>query len=99
MSVARHHSEGSTIAVKAKPNARKNGIVGVEGGHLKIQVTAPPEDGKANEAIVKVLSDRFQVKRSQIEQISGFAHREKVFLLRTVPLAIVEVVLEELDKP
>ena len=75
------HPEGATVAVRAQPGARKTAVVGEQAGALKLAVTAPPEDGRANEAIVEVLKELFDVKRSQIELISGKANRNKVFLI------------------
>ena len=79
------HSEGSTLAVRAQPGARKNAVLGEQSGALKVSVTAPPEDGRANEALVEQLKTRLGVKRSQIELLSGKANRNKVFLIRGLP--------------
>jgi hypothetical protein len=76
------HSEGATIAVRAQPGAKKNAVVGEHAGSLKIAVTAPPEEGRANEALIEYLKDWLGVKRSQIELLSGHIHRNKVFLIR-----------------
>jgi uncharacterized protein (TIGR00251 family) len=80
----RPHAEGATLAVRAQPGARKNAVLGEQAGALKVAVTAPPQDGRANAAIVEVLRDWLGVKRSQVELVSGQAHRNKVFLVRGV---------------
>lgn len=76
------HGEGATLAVRAQPGARKNAVLGEHAGALKVAVTAPPEDGRANAAIVEVLKDWLGVKRSQVELLSGSTNRNKVFLVR-----------------
>ena len=78
------HAEGVTVAIRAQPGARKNGVQGEQGGMLKVAVTAPPEDGRANAAILEVLREFFGLKRSQVELLSGTRHRNKVVLLRDV---------------
>ncbi len=78
------HAEGATLAVRAQPGARKTAVLGEQAGALKVAVTAPPEDGRANDALVEVLKDWLGVKRSQVELLSGRAHRNKVFLVRGV---------------
>lgn len=78
------HAEGATLAVRAQPGARKNAVLSEQAGALKVAVTAPPEDGKANAAIVEVLKDWLGVRRSQVELLSGATHRNKVFLVRGV---------------
>lgn len=75
------HPNGATIAVRAQPGAKKNAVLGEWNGMLKIAVTAPPEDGRANEAIVEVLKELIGVKRSQVELLSGKTNRNKVFLI------------------
>jgi len=49
---------------------------------LKVAVTAPPEDGRANKAIVEALAEALGIKRGQIEILSGATSRDKKFLLR-----------------
>jgi uncharacterized protein (TIGR00251 family) len=78
------HAEGATVAVRAQPGARKNAVLGEQAGALKVAVTAPPEDGRANAALVEVLKDWLGVKRSQVELIAGQTNRNKVFLIRGV---------------
>ena len=51
---------------------------------MKIAVTAPPEDGRANEALVEMLRDWLGVKRSQVSLMSGDKNRNKVFLIHGV---------------
>jgi len=76
------HVQGSVLPVWAQPGARRNGIVGEAGGALKSAVTAPPDKGRANQALVDVLRKALSVKRSQIELLSGFTSRHKKFLIR-----------------
>ena len=78
------HAEGATLAVRAQPGAKQNAVLGEQAGALKVAVTAPPEDGRANAALVDVLKERLGVKRSQIELLSGKSNRNKVFLIRGI---------------
>jgi uncharacterized protein (TIGR00251 family) len=50
----------------------------MEGGGLKIRLTAPPVDNAANEALVKFLASELGVSRSQVEIVSGHTSREKI---------------------
>jgi len=81
------HDEGVILPVRAQPGARKAGVLGEQAGALKVAVTAPPEDGKANKALVEALRDMLEVKRSQIELVSGQTSRDKRFLVRGVTAA------------
>lgn len=76
------HPEGATLAVRAQPGARKDAVLGRHADALKIAVTAPPEDGRANDALVECLKSWLGVKRSQVELLSGHRNRNKVFLVR-----------------
>jgi uncharacterized protein (TIGR00251 family) len=76
------HPEGSLLAVRAQPGARKNAVVGEHGGALKVAVTAPPEDGRANEALTELLREWLGLKRSQVELAGGHTNRNKQFLIR-----------------
>lgn len=69
------------LAVHAQPGARCDQIAGLHGGRLKVKVSAPPEDGRANERIIDLLAAAFGLKRRQVMLVSGQASRVKEFLL------------------
>lgn len=84
------HAEGCVLPVRAQPGARRQGVQGEQNGALKIAVSAPPEDGRANQALVEVLRDVLGLKRSQVELLSGATSREKRFLIRGLTRAELE---------
>jgi uncharacterized protein (TIGR00251 family) len=75
------HADGCVLNVRAQPGARRNGITGEHAGALKIAVTAPPDKGRANGAIIEVLAEALGVSRAQIQLLSGAACRQKRFLV------------------
>jgi uncharacterized protein (TIGR00251 family) len=75
------HVEGTIVPVRAQPGARKDAIVGVHAGALRVAVTAPPERGKANEAIAAVLAETLGCRPSQVALLSGASSRQKRFLV------------------
>jgi uncharacterized protein (TIGR00251 family) len=81
------HVEGVILPVRAQPGARRTAIVGEQGGALKVAVTAPPEDGRANKALVETLRAALKLKRSQVEMLSGASSRDKRFLIRGLTVA------------
>lgn len=90
------HVEGCVLPVRAQPGARRAGVQGEQAGALKIAVTAPPEDGRANQALVEVLRKALGVKRSQVDLIGGQTSREKRFLIRGTTRAELQKRLESL---
>jgi uncharacterized protein len=90
------HAEGCTLPVRAQPGARRNVLVGEHGAALKVAVTAAPERGKANKAIVDLLRKTLGVKGSQIELLSGETSHDKRFLIRGVPPAELQARLASL---
>jgi uncharacterized protein (TIGR00251 family) len=82
-----------TFAVRVQPRARRNAVVGRVGDALKVSVTAPPEDGRANEAVVELLAETFGVKRRQVEIVSGATSRDKVVRVSGVTRASLEAAL------
>jgi uncharacterized protein (TIGR00251 family) len=88
--VITEHAEGCVLPVRAQPGARKAGVLGEQGGALKVAVTAPPEDGRANKALTEALRDLLGLKRSQVELLGGETSREKKFLVRGVPKSELE---------
>ncbi len=69
---------GAEIAVRVTPRAARNAIV-VATPALKVQVTTPPENGKANEAVRDVLAKALGLAPSRLRLIRGATARDKVF--------------------
>jgi uncharacterized protein len=62
---------GAIVRVRAHAAARRNAILGIRNGAVRVAVTAAPERGKANRAIIEVLSKALGVPKSAIELVSG----------------------------
>ena len=77
---------GCVVAVRAQPGAKRNGVLGIRNGRLRVAVQAPPDKGRANAAIVEVLAEFFGIRRSQIELVAGPTSQEKRFFLRGVAI-------------
>ena len=69
---------GTTFAVKIHPRAKKNTITGKIGDALKVALTAPPVDGKANAACIEFFAKLLNVPRSSITIAAGQTSRNKV---------------------
>lgn len=90
------HEDGCVLPVRAQPGARRPGVQGEQAGALKVAVSAPPQDGRANEALVEALREALGVRRSQVELLSGATGRDKRFLIRGVTRAELERRVAEL---
>ena len=66
------------LRVRVQPNARKPGVEQLPDGTLKVKVTAPPHDGKANKALVEALAEHFGVPGSRVKILSGERSRSKL---------------------
>lgn len=76
------HPDGATLALRVQPKAKRNAVAGERDGALKVSVTAPPEDGRANAAVLELLRDELDLGRAQVELLSGHTSRNKVVLVR-----------------
>lgn len=65
------------LRIHLQPRASRDEIVGLQGDRLKIRITAPPVDGKANRHLLHFLARRFRVPRHQVTLLSGQASRTK----------------------
>lgn len=66
------------LRLRVKPGARRNRLIGAHGGALKLEVQAAPERGRANDAVVAMLAEVFDVPRSLVSVVSGSTSRDKV---------------------
>jgi uncharacterized protein (TIGR00251 family) len=66
------------IAVRLQPGARREEIAGERGGALLVRVTAPPVDGKANDALCRLLAARLRIAPGRVRVVRGAAARDKL---------------------
>ena len=77
-------NQGSTFAVKVHPRAKKNAISGELGDALKLSLTTPPVEGRANQACVEFLAKLLKVPRSSVTIASGQTSRNKIICVTGV---------------
>jgi uncharacterized protein len=77
----RAEPDGVLLSVKVQPRASKNQIGAPQGSELKVQVTAPPVDSAANEALIELLAEKLDCGRNRIEIIRGHKSRHKILKL------------------
>ena len=82
--------QGATFAIRVQPRARKNAIVGELGDALKLALTAPPVEGRANEACIEFLAEFLKVPRSSVTIAAGQSSRNKVIRVRGLSTTQVE---------
>lgn len=83
MSLVSRDKLGNTVlAIKAVPGASRDEISGALGERLKVRISAPPEDGKANKAVVRLIADALEVSPNEVELVAGASRAEKTLLIR-----------------
>ena len=70
------------VAVHVRPRSSTSGIVGLHGDALAVRVTVPPVDGRANDAVARVLADALGVPPSRVVLVAGATTRTKRFEVR-----------------
>lgn len=73
------HQGAALLAVRVQPNAKKTGIDSDASGRIRVRVSEPPIDSKANRAVTKALSKWFNIPKSAIRLARGDKCRDKVF--------------------
>ena len=81
---------GVTFSIRVHPRAKKNAINGEVGDALKVALTAPPVDGRANEAVIAFFAEFLNVPRSSVTIAAGQTSRNKVIRIAGITAAQVE---------
>jgi uncharacterized protein (TIGR00251 family) len=85
-------ARGAALAVRVTPRARRNEIVEVlDDQTVKIRLTAPPVEGKANKALIKFLAKILDVSTSRIDIVAGEKGRDKL-------ISVIDMEVEELHR-
>ncbi|HKL16927.1 MAG TPA: DUF167 domain-containing protein [Patescibacteria group bacterium] len=72
------------ILIKLKPNSSQEKIEKINENSFKVWVKQPPKQGKANKALIKVLSDYFNTAKSNIEILKGHKSRKKIISIKQI---------------
>ena len=88
-------AKGISFSVKVHPRARKNAITGEVGDALKLALTAPPVEGKANQAVIEFFAELFAIPRSSVTIASGETSRSKIVRIAGVSKPAAEHQLAE----
>lgn len=86
MVAIREDERGVVFSVQVHPRAKKNAITGEFGGALKLSLTAPPIEGRANEACIAFFAKLLKVPRSSVTIASGHSSRAKVIRVAGIVL-------------
>jgi hypothetical protein len=78
------------LSVRVHPGAKRNAITGTHADALKISLTTPPTDGRANAALIAFLADRLNIPRLSIELLTGATTRSKTLRLTGITTAEAE---------
>lgn len=92
-------STSVSLSVHVQPNASRTRIAGLHGEALKLCITSPPVDGKANGAVIQFFAKLFKIPKAAVTLASGEASRDKRIILAGVSLARAEAVLRPLLAP
>jgi len=90
--------ESINLSIRIQPRASKNEITRMENGRLKIRLTAPPVDGAANEALIRLLAETLSVTKSHVEIVGGHTSRDKIVRISGVGKADAERLLNLKEK-
>jgi uncharacterized protein (TIGR00251 family) len=77
MLALRETPDGCTLPVRVHPGAKRNAITGTHDGALKVSLSTPPTDGRANAALIEFLADRLNIPRARIALLTGATSRSK----------------------
>jgi uncharacterized protein (TIGR00251 family) len=91
---ARDTPDGCTLQTRIHPGARKNAITGTHNAALKISLTTPPIEGRANEALIAFLADQLRIPKSRIALITGTTSRSKTLRITGKSAAEVQAALD-----
>ena len=90
----RRTDRGVTVALRAQPRALRTALECSTAGALKVAITAPAEDGKANAAVIALLASQWHLPRSTFDVVRVMSVRDKVFSISGEPAALADKISE-----
>lgn len=90
----RQTPKGLFLHIRATPKASRDEVTGVSADVLTVKVTAVPDKGKANEAVIEILAKTMRVAKSSFELVSGATSRQKVLRIISNESAITNWLMD-----
>lgn len=87
------NADGVVVRVHVQPKARREQIIGLHADRIKLAVTEPPDKGKANEAVIRLLATTLNLAASKVELLRGQTSRQKDLLVRDCAISDVRASL------
>ena len=91
--------DGCTLPVRVHPGARRNAITGIHDGALKVSLTTPPTDGRANQALIAFLAAELHIPRARVILLTGAASRTKSLRISGLTAAELRAALSDTLAP
>ncbi|MEN6464179.1 MAG: DUF167 domain-containing protein [Syntrophaceae bacterium] len=92
----RETEKGAVLEIRVLPRSSRCEIAGLQDGALKIKITAPPVEGKANKECIRFISDLLNVKKSAVSIIAGEKSKNKTILISGIKAKDVEKAINAL---
>ena len=92
------HAASTRLKLRVSPGARRPGIAGRYGDAWKIRVAEPPEDGRANEAVLRLLAATLDVPRASVSLVSGHGAQDKIVRLVGLEQSQTERLLADAER-
>jgi uncharacterized protein len=86
-------SDGCTVNVRVQPGAKRDAVIGIHANAVKVTLSAPPLDGKANEALIAFIAERLRLPRARVALVTGAASRSKMLRITGKSAAEVKAAL------
>jgi hypothetical protein len=86
--------DGCILPVRVHPGAKRNAVTGTHDGALKISLTTPPTDGRANEALIAFVAEHLRLPRARIVLLTGTTSRSKTLRITGRSAAEVQAALD-----
>lgn len=101
MTYLREQADGASVSlsVHVQPKASRTRVAGFHGDAVKLCITSPPVDGKANAAVIEFFAKLFKIPKAAVSIASGETSRDKRLVLAGISAAQVETVLQPLLTP
>lgn len=76
----------ATLSVRVLPRSSKEEVAGLSDGAVRIRLSAPPLENRANEALIRFLSEKLEIPRRRVELVAGARGRRKTVRVEGMPL-------------